>query len=339
MPPDNMLLSAQWKTVCMLTKGRVHIVEVSGGDCPLTDEHFGLSFGTPGGSSLTSQGILSSEAMDILKAPYSEILQLSAAALHRRVEEVHHYQHPQRIVPLYQVAIQHFLCTSNLPESHGSILQAILRASSWCLKCHILGTEDGIHPLADKVRAIMETPAPHNVRELKSYLGLLSYYGKFLPDLSSVLVPLYHLLRKHVSCRWSAAERCIPGLKGPIVIVITPGAFWSTCSAHLSMWYFSLWGGSSALTSLAWWLGASYCTCIMFTTWFHRITYIYIYISTCTVYISHSKWQHSGALICERYNHSTFYYAVHWNKWHSEIFLDNTKPTQSLRRRSYRRNG
>ena len=86
----------------MLTKGRVHIVEeVSGGDCPFTDEHFGLSFGTPGGSSLTSQGILSSEAMDILKAPYGEILQLSAAALHRRVKEVHHYQHPQRIVPLY----------------------------------------------------------------------------------------------------------------------------------------------------------------------------------------------------------------------------------------------
>ena len=98
-------------------------------------------------------------------------------------------------------------------------------ASSWCLKYHILGTEDGIHALADKVRAIMEAPAPHNVRELKSYLGLLSYYGKFLPDLSSVLVPLYHLLRKHVSWRWSAAERCIPGLKGPIVIVITPGAF------------------------------------------------------------------------------------------------------------------
>ena len=105
--------------------------------CPLTDEHFGLSFGTPGGSSLTSQGILSSEAMDILKAPYSEILQLSAAALHRRVEEVHHYQHPQRIVPLYQVAIQHFLCTSNLPESHGSILQAIPRVVVYVPGLHL----------------------------------------------------------------------------------------------------------------------------------------------------------------------------------------------------------
>lgn len=57
-------------------KARVRIMEkVSGGDCPLTDEHFGLSFGTPVGTSFTSQGTLSSEAMDILKAPYGEILQ------------------------------------------------------------------------------------------------------------------------------------------------------------------------------------------------------------------------------------------------------------------------
>ena len=67
--------------------------------------------------------------------------------------------------------------------------------------------ENGLHPLEDKVKAILEAPSPRNVRELKSYLGLLSYYGKFLPDLSSVLAPLYQLLRKHQGWRWSSAER------------------------------------------------------------------------------------------------------------------------------------
>ena len=67
--------------------------------------------------------------------------------------------------------------------------------------------ENGLHPLEDKVKAILEVPSPRNVRELKSYLGLLSYYEKFLPDLSSVLAPLYQLLRKHVSWHWSSAER------------------------------------------------------------------------------------------------------------------------------------
>lgn len=66
---------------------------------------------------------------------------------------------------------------------------------------------NGLHPLEDKVKAILEAPSPRNASELKSYPGLLSYYGKFLPDLSSVLAPLYQLLRKHVSWRWSSVER------------------------------------------------------------------------------------------------------------------------------------
>ena len=54
----------------------------------------------------------------------------------------------------------------------------------------------GLHPLQDKVEAIHDAPNPQSVQELKAYLGLLTYYGKFLPNLSSTLFPLYKLLRK-----------------------------------------------------------------------------------------------------------------------------------------------
>ena len=57
------------------------------------------------------------------------------------------------------------------------------------------------------MKAILKSPSPRNVRELKLYLELLSYYEKFLPDLSSVFALLYQLLRKHVSWQWSSAER------------------------------------------------------------------------------------------------------------------------------------
>ena len=40
----------------------------------------------------------------------------------------------------------------------------------------------------------MEAPILLNVSQLRSFLGLLNYYGKFLPHLSSVLAPLYVLL-------------------------------------------------------------------------------------------------------------------------------------------------
>ena len=64
----------------------------------------------------------------------------------------------------------------------------------------------GLHPLAEKVKAIQEAPKPNNVSELKAYLGLLSYYSKFLPNLSTTLAPLYSLLRASTRWHWTAEQ-------------------------------------------------------------------------------------------------------------------------------------
>ncbi len=56
----------------------------------------------------------------------------------------------------------------------------------------------GLNPLADKVKAIEAAPIPTNITELKSYPGLLTYYGKFLPNLADKLTPLYKLLQHDV---------------------------------------------------------------------------------------------------------------------------------------------
>ena len=47
---------------------------------------------------------------------------------------------------------------------------------------------------------------PRDVSELKSYLGLLSYYGKFSPNLSQVLSSLYQLLQKSTPWQWCRSE-------------------------------------------------------------------------------------------------------------------------------------
>lgn len=52
-------------------------------------------------------------------------------------------------------------------------------------------SKEGIQPMGDKVEAITNAPSPTNVSELKSYLGLINYYQKFLPNLSSLLAPLH----------------------------------------------------------------------------------------------------------------------------------------------------
>ena len=79
-------------------------------------------------------------------------------------------------------------------------------------KCHFmeyLGYRidgSGLHPLPEKVEAIKDAPVPKSVTELKSYLGLLTYY-KFLPNMSSVLAPLYQLLQKNSRWCWTEAEQ------------------------------------------------------------------------------------------------------------------------------------
>ena len=64
----------------------------------------------------------------------------------------------------------------------------------------------GIHPVSEKVKAIQDAPRPRNVTELKSYLGLLTYYSRFLPNLSNTLTPLYKLLKRTVQWRWTEQQ-------------------------------------------------------------------------------------------------------------------------------------
>ena len=64
----------------------------------------------------------------------------------------------------------------------------------------------GLQPTKEKVRAIVEAPAPHNVSQLKSFLGLLNYYAKFLPQLSTLLAPLYSLLQKNKQWTWGGEQ-------------------------------------------------------------------------------------------------------------------------------------
>lgn len=76
----------------------------------------------------------------------------------------------------------------------------LMKPSIQCLG-HVVD-EEGFHPVEAKVRAIRDAPEPSNVSELKSFLGMINFYGKFLPNLSTALEPLHRLLRKDYTWRW-----------------------------------------------------------------------------------------------------------------------------------------
>ena len=60
----------------------------------------------------------------------------------------------------------------------------------------------GIHPTTQKVDAVYKAPEPEDVTQLRSFLGAVNYYGKFLPHSSTVLSPLYQLLQKNTKWSW-----------------------------------------------------------------------------------------------------------------------------------------
>ena len=56
----------------------------------------------------------------------------------------------------------------------------------------------------EKMRAINQTLQPKNVQQLRSFLGLLNYYRKFLPNLATIIQPLNDLLQKGRKWVWSS---------------------------------------------------------------------------------------------------------------------------------------
>lgn len=61
----------------------------------------------------------------------------------------------------------------------------------------------GIHKTDDKIKTIVNAPAPTNIAELRSLLGLINYYGRFIPNLSTILAPMTKRLHAEKKFKWT----------------------------------------------------------------------------------------------------------------------------------------
>ena len=111
---------------------------------------------------------------------------------------------------------------SKSPEEHERHLDQVLQSFADAgltlkgSKCHfgklsldLLGYEiskHGITAQPAKTDAISKLPAPTNVSELKSYLGMASYYRTLVKDFAAIAQPLFALTRKNVPWKWGDKE-------------------------------------------------------------------------------------------------------------------------------------
>ncbi|XP_060078268.1 uncharacterized protein K02A2.6-like [Ylistrum balloti] len=85
---------------------------------------------------------------------------------------------------------------------------------------------DGIGPTADQVKGIIEAKPPTSGAEIRSFLGLVNFSARYIPDLATVSEPLRKLTRKGAVFCWGKEEQAsFDKLKGSLSRAETLGHF------------------------------------------------------------------------------------------------------------------
>lgn len=116
-----------------------------------------------------------------------------------------------------------FLIATETVEHHLTILEKTFKLLvANCLelrldKCRFLQTRldylgytvtsEGIQPTTQGIGTIKTFPVPRNVRDVQSFLGLCSYFRKFVEGFSVIAKPLYDLTKKNVEFQFGEAEQ------------------------------------------------------------------------------------------------------------------------------------
>jgi hypothetical protein len=117
------------------------------------------------------------------------------------------------------VFLDDILMYSKSEEEHEQHLRMVLqvlrehqlyaklnKCSFYQRQIHYLGhiiSEEGIIMDPKKVEAIREWSAPRNVAEVRSFMGLASYYKRFITGFSKIAHPITSLQRKEEKFQWT----------------------------------------------------------------------------------------------------------------------------------------
>ena len=126
-------------------------------------------------------------------------------------------------IPRVCVYIDDILVTGSTEEEHlANLAQVLTRLGTAGMrlkreKCafmlgsvsylgHVISSE-GLSTGNLKVKAIVDAPDPKDLSELRSFLGMVNYYGRFLPNLATTLAPLHSLLRQSSVWHWGSKQK------------------------------------------------------------------------------------------------------------------------------------
>lgn len=121
------------------------------------------------------------------------------------------------------VYLDDFLIATETIEHHFQVLKRVFkllvanRLELRLDKCHFFQTKldylgytvsnGSIRPTDQGIEAVKKFPVPRNIRDVQSFLGLCSYFRKFVENFSIIAKPLYDLTRKNANFKFGEIER------------------------------------------------------------------------------------------------------------------------------------
>ena len=143
-------------------------------------------------------------------------------------------------IPGVQCLLDDMIITGKTDAEHLANLEEVLeRLQRYGLKANSCKYQDkvvfcgheidkqGLHKTQEKIDAVLQTPYPKTVTQLRAFLGLVNYYARFLPDLASLLHPLHQLLEKGRSWDWS--KECNQAFGGVKLVMSIQGPCPTSC--------------------------------------------------------------------------------------------------------------
>ena len=110
------------------------------------------------------------------------------------------------------IFIDDILVTIDTEERHNELVEKVLKRleendlfvklekCKWKVReVKFLGVvigPKGVEMQREKIKGVLNWPAPRNVKKVQKFLGLANYYRRFIKDFAKIATPLHVLVRK-----------------------------------------------------------------------------------------------------------------------------------------------
>jgi hypothetical protein len=68
-------------------------------------------------------------------------------------------------------------------------------------------SQEGVNASPEKVLAVRQYPVPKNAKEVRSFLGLASFYRRLVPRFAEIAKPMTQLIRKDTQFSWESSQQ------------------------------------------------------------------------------------------------------------------------------------